>query len=294
MKKLLWLLALLVLLVGGAAVVAVHYQRPVRTLAVDDDSGQTLALFRLPGRVVVLDPAAGRLLAQLGQTSKVVAVSSELAVTFPSAEQLGAAAAVDPLSVLAVRPDLVVVGPATSDLGEQLRQHGSSVFRMAPQSLEQLYSGLTRLGKLAGAEAQASTISQGLQAELAALRPSGITPVPVLYWLDEQLTALGQGTFINELIGLVGGRNLVQVEGTAVFTLAEAQAAVPTVIFGPQSVLLTINPALFVSWVAVPEQSALQPQITPPRLVEPPADFTLINWETVQARAAWLRQQILP
>lgn len=284
-------------LVGiGAAAIAVHYQRPIRIISSEDDSQTLLTYYHLPDRLVILDAAAGRLLDRLGQGPKIVGVSGELVADFPFVENLGAASQVDPLSILALRPDLVVLGKGSSALAAVLRRGGVNVFLVAPASLEQLLSGITRLGRVIGVESQATVIQEQLRARLTSLHQDGTAatgPPRVLFWVNEQFLAAGAGTFEDDLIKLIGGINVVTANGYVVFALSEANLSLPTAVFAPAIILQTLDPAQFAAVPSTPELGVGSGLLIPlTKLVAPPINFQEITWENVYERAEWLLQQI--
>ena len=222
-------------------------------------------------------------------------VGDELAADFPFVENLGVVAQVDPLSILMLRPELVVLGKDSSALAAVLRRSGVNVFLVSPSSLEQLSSGITRLGKLSGVESQATAIRDQLNARLIGLHQNeAVTSSPrVLFWVDEQFLAAGAGTLEDDLIKLVGGINVVTANGYVPFALSEAKASLPTTIFAPKAMLLALDPAQFaVATVTPGPGTALVTPPPLPRLVAPPVNFQAITWENVYPRAEWLFQQI--
>jgi len=290
MKKLLLVvIALLVMFVATAAI-AVNYQRPVRTIAAEDDSGALLVYYRLPTRLVVLDAPTGRLLRQLGVGEMVVGASDEAAGEFPRAEQLGPAANLRPAAIVALRPQLVVAGRESAELVTTLRQNGVNVWMTNPASLDALLTGLSRLGKLVGKEEQAIGLADQLGSQLAGLAASqSKTPVRALFWGDQLFTAAGLGTLESDLLLLAGGSNVVLTEGYSPLPVAEALLLTPEVIFAPEAVLAQTGIPLL-----PPVTTAGQPNASvAPRQVATPSDFIPINWENVLARAEWLKQQLL-
>lgn len=291
MKKLLWAVAALLVIFIATAAIAVNYQRPVRTISAEDDSGTLLVYYRLPTRLVVLDPPGGRLLQQLGVGGRVVGVSAEAAADFPQSEQLGPLAEVRATAIVALRPQLVVLGRESRQLAAVLRQSGVNVWLTDPASLEAMLSGFTRLGKLVGREEQGSALASQLNEQLSSLQDKNPQPSKrVLFWLDQLFTAAGAGTLEADLCTLVGGTNAVATEGYVPLPAAEASWLLPQVVFAPEALLGQIGQLA----TAPPPASAGQTtEVTLPRLVAIPADFFPLNWENILARADWLQRQLL-
>lgn len=290
MKKLLLVVVALLIMFVATAAIAVNYQRPVRTIAAEDDGGALLVYYRLPTRLVVLDAPTGRLLQQLGVAELVVGASDEAATEFPRAEQLGPGANLRPASIVALRPQLVLAGRQSAELVATLRQNGVNVWMTNPASLDALLTGLSRLGKLVGREEQATGLANQLSSQLDSLAAGeSRTPVRALFWGDQLFTAAGQGTLESDLLSLAGGSNVVLTEGYSPLPAAEALLLAPEVIFAPEAVLaqtgIPLSPPVTVT--GPPNASVA------PRLVAIPSDFVPINWENVVARAEWLKQQLL-
>ncbi len=289
MKKLLLVVVGLLVMFAATAAIAVNYQRPVRTITAEDDSGVLLVYYRLPTRLVVLDAPAGRLLQQLGVGEMVVGASAEAAVDFPRAEELPPAVDLRPAAIVALRPHLVVAGPQSVELAAALRQNGVNVWMTNPASLEALLTGFSRLGKLVGREEQGTTLADQLNAQLASLSAGEVqTPVRALFWRDQSFTAAGSGTLEADLLALAGGMNVVATEGYSILPAAEAALLTPEVILVPEAVAsqtITILPP--------PGTTAGQNgESVAPRQVTFPSDFFPISWENVLDRVTWLKQQI--
>ena len=121
-------------------------------------------------------------------------------------------------TILAMRPDLVVVLKEHRNLAEKLRRFDLPLLALQHNDLEGIYRSLESLGEAAGVAERAAERVAALQAELAAIRRRssvlprrgvmfviGRTPATV-----EDLVVVGRGSFLNELIAIAGGRNIFE------------------------------------------------------------------------------------
>lgn len=292
MKKFLLAVVIVLVLTVATAAIAINYQRPIRTISAEDDSQTLLIQYRLPTRLVVLDAATGRLLLQLGLSDRVVGVSSEAAPDFPGVELLGSVGEVRAVSIVALRPDLVVLSKQSAELAQTLREGGVRVWLTDPASLEGLCTGITRLGKLVGQEEQASALAEQLKGQLSDLQRSAADPTPirVLFWVDQMFTAAGQATLESDLIAAAGGLNVLGVGGYVPLPVTEVSLAAPDVVFIPASLATELSGQQFVPPPDVIEQQ--QSQTSTPQQIILPADFHPVTWENALARVSWLQQQL--
>ncbi len=293
MRKALLSLILVVVALAVTAVVAVNYQRPIRTISAEDDSGTLLVYHHLPERLVVLDASIGRLLSQLGLRTRVVGASQEAREVFPQAELLGPARQAAPLSIVALRPGMVLLGRESLQLADELRSGGVNVWLSAPDSIEQLLSGIPRLGKLLNLEHAANELAEQLENHLFGWRQnSGVTRVPrVLVWLDEEFTAPGIETMEHDLLKLAGGSNVVQSKGYVQLTPEAGLLLDPEVIFAPPSLVQQLSQLLQQN--ANQSQPPTLPDETPwARVIALPANLADVTWETALSKVEWIGQQL--
>ena len=121
-------------------------------------------------------------------------------------------------TILAVRPDLVVVLKEHRRLIEKLRAFRLPLLALQHNDLAGIYRSLLSLGEATGAAERAAERAARLRAGLAAIRRRasalprrgvmfvvGRTPATI-----EDLVVVGRGSFLNELIAIAGGRNIFE------------------------------------------------------------------------------------
>jgi iron complex transport system substrate-binding protein len=180
----------------------------------------------LPGpaqRIVTLGPSILESLFAVGAGSQVV--GREEFSTFP--EEALAIASVGSLwgelpteAILALEPDLVIAPEIISpEQIQTLEDLGLTVyFQGNPTDFDGLWKNLRDLAALTGHEAEAQALIAALDARVKAVQEK-IAPLSyapsVFYELDatdpQNPYTVGDGTFINTLIGMAGGFNIGQV-----------------------------------------------------------------------------------
>jgi len=226
------LLALLGLLLGSTA----H-----ATITLGDDLGNVITLERPAQRIISLAPHATELLFAAGAGAQIVGASS-FSDYPPEAKQIpgiGGYNNVDMERILALQPDLVIAwhsgnGPRTL---ARLRELGLTVYASELRQLEDIPNAIERMGILTGKEQIARVEAERLRARLTTLRQRyrDQAPVSVFYQIWHQpLMTVGGEHFINEVIRLCGGRNIM------------AAQAVPTLSISEEAILLH-NPQVIIA-----------------------------------------------
>lgn len=180
-----------------------------------DDSGREVALDAPATRIVSLIPSVTDVIVGLGAPDRLVArtrydedprlaglPSLEDALT-PSIEWL-----------VERRPDLVVAWPdrQARTVVTRLSELGIPVYTSSTETLDDMRRGITNIGRLLGLEARADSLVAALDTAIAAVRARverrEIRDVLYLIGLDPPMSA-GPGSFIDELITIAGGRNVM-------------------------------------------------------------------------------------
>lgn len=178
-----------------------------------DDEGRQVVLDRAPARIVSLVPSATRALLAMGLGRALVGRTdydrqAELADRpsvggglEPSAERL-----------VALAPDLVVRFAAESDRATpgHLDRAGIPHVAVAPERIEDVRRILRLLGRATGRRSEARALRERMDEELSAVaRAVEGAPRPRVAFLlgGDPPWVAGPGTYLDELIGVAGGRN---------------------------------------------------------------------------------------
>lgn len=231
----LWLLCLLM----APAVAGAGTPQPIV-----DDLGDTITLAAEPMRIVSLAPSNTELLFAIGLGDRVVGVTRYCNYP-PAAAGIQQVAGFSDLSIehiAAVRPDLVLASRGNDPEGlESVRRLGVPVFGLANNSIAQVIDSVRRLGRLTGQQGAADSLASSLQARVDRVRrhvdaSSARTPAPRVLWgfVGDPIYTAGEGSIIDDVIGVAGGVNLGRKAGSG-----WPQVSLETVVNWRVDVLLT-------------------------------------------------------
>ncbi len=170
-----------------------------------------------PPRVIALAPNAAEIICGLGACDLLVGVSRFC--TYPSelerVPKIGGLRDPDLETVLALKPDLVILRGKSGPLRRFCRLHAIPVYDDRVESIDDLYRTIAELGRLVNRTGQASAMIDRIKRELDAItaqvrdlpRPRVLFTLRSPMALANVITA-GDGTFISELIEIAGGRNV--------------------------------------------------------------------------------------
>lgn len=183
-------------------------------IEVVDDAGRTVRLDAPARRILSLIPARTDLLLAIGAADRLIARTryddDPRLAHLPS---LGDALTPSVEWIAAEQPDLVIAWPDTRsrDVVHRLIELGIPVYGSRVESLDDVNRAIGHVGQLLGLEARADSIAHAIRAThdrvRAAVARRDRPGVLYLIGLDPVMAA-GPGTFIDELIGIAGGRNI--------------------------------------------------------------------------------------
>jgi iron complex transport system substrate-binding protein len=187
----------------------------LQALEVEDDSGNRLTLKAPARRIVSLAPHVTEQLFAIGAGERIVGAVdySDYPEAAKQLPRVGGYSRLDLEQILALKPDLIVGWQSgnNSQQLEHLEALGLSVYRSEPRRLEDIASGMERLGILTGSEATATAQAVQFRQRVAHLRRAaqGRAPRTLFYQIwDRPLMTVNGEHLINEVITLCGGRNI--------------------------------------------------------------------------------------
>jgi iron complex transport system substrate-binding protein len=176
-----------------------------------------------PARIVSTSPSITETLFALGLGDKVVGVSAYCrfppqAATLP---KVGSFLKPDAELIAGLRPDLVVVHEIGNGLDRRLASLRIPFIVVERGTLASAYSSMRQIAAAAGVPERADVLVADVQRRLAAIRREGSArPKPrVLFIIGRRpgqladLIAIGPGSYINELIEIAGGINVMAIAG---------------------------------------------------------------------------------
>jgi iron complex transport system substrate-binding protein len=180
-----------------------------------DETGRKVEVKGPPRRIVSLAPSVTEILFALGLGERVVGVSS--CCDFPPAalkiEKVGDYINPSLEKIVALRPDLVI-GIAEGDLKAFMQKLASlkiPVYITGSRNFSAVLASIQNLGKVTFSPRSAEKITQRMKERIQAVeaRVRGRPRPRVLPVLNlDPLMSAGEGTFVDDLVRLAGGRNL--------------------------------------------------------------------------------------
>ena len=175
-----------------------------------------------PLRLISLNPSLTAILVRLGATETLVGVDDYSARALPEVSNLPRVGGLfDPSleAVVALRPDrvLIVAGVEQVTHAERLERLGLHVEIYPNERMDQILENIERLGRLVGRESLAServsAIRETRRAVFVATR--GLEAPGTVAIVDRSpLFLVGSETFLDEMLDVVGARNLVRELGS--------------------------------------------------------------------------------
>jgi iron complex transport system substrate-binding protein len=170
----------------------------------------------LPQRIVSLSPNLTEILFALGLGDRVAAVSSNC--DWPPEVQkkpkVGTFWQPNTEAIIAVRPDLVVCESFDQQMmvAKTLKRTGLNILSLRVESISELFLAITEIGQAAGCSAAAEQLAANIKNQLnqTQTKTSSSRKVKVLWIMQpEPLRVAGINTFVNEIIKLAGGQNVI-------------------------------------------------------------------------------------
>lgn len=183
-------------------------------------------------RVLALSPHACETLFAIGAGSQLVGAVEYC--DYPQAAEalprVGSYNRINVEAAIGLKPTLAIVMNEQVPGVQQLRQLGVRVVASYPESVEDVLVEIRQMGRLTGRVEAAEQLAGSLQIRLEKIiRQRPDEPLPVFYevWTEPLLTA-GRQTFINDLLRVVGMRNVfgdIELEAPRVNVEAVVRAA---------------------------------------------------------------------
>jgi iron complex transport system substrate-binding protein len=192
-------------------------------------------------RIITLAPSATEIVAALGATSQLVGVDSysEFPPEVRTLPKVGSFLQPSLEVIVKLEPTLVIVDDIHGATGRALSDVGIKTVECSFHALPDVKKALHTVGGAIGRAAQASAAVEGIDASLdaaAAARPA--RHPRVLAIIDREagglggLVAVGPGSWVDELLAVVGGDNVLAASGIRYpkISLEEVLRAQPEVI----------------------------------------------------------------
>ena len=198
-----------------AGVLLVIEQLPLISCYVDEYQSQQKSQ-----RIVSLSPNLTEIIFALGLGDRVVGVSNncDWPADAKQKPKMGTFWQPNTEAIIAAKPDLVVCESFLQhkEVAETLKRAGISVISLRVESIEQLYNAILSIGGGTGCPNTAETLAAKIKSDLEQIRAktSSAKKVKVLWAVQtEPMRVVGIKTFVNEIIDLAGGQNVISPTG---------------------------------------------------------------------------------
>jgi len=213
------------------------------SLEITDDLGRIVNIEDVPERIVSLAPSITEILFALGLGDKVVGVTDrcdypEEALDKPN---VGSYFSTSLEAIIDQNPD-IVFSDGHDTVDTQMEALGVTMVVLQPQDISGIYKDIELVGKITGKEVAAEELVTEMEQRVGAVteRTEGVERPTVLYVIDSSDTSkpwtVGAGSFIDALVALAGGENIVKVSQDYLqINLEEIVACAPEIIIGTTS-----------------------------------------------------------
>jgi iron complex transport system substrate-binding protein len=173
-----------------------------------------------PQRIVSLSPNLTEIVFALGLGDRVVGVSNncDWPVEAKQKPKMGTFWQPNTEAVIAAKPGLVVCESFLQhkEVAETLKRSGINVLSLHMESIEEFYSAILSIGQAAGCQDKAETLAAKIKNDIDQIRTksSSAKKVKVLWAVQtEPMRVVGVKTFVNEIIEIAGGQNVITPTG---------------------------------------------------------------------------------
>jgi ABC-type Fe3+-hydroxamate transport system substrate-binding protein len=175
-----------------------------------------------PNRIVSTSPSITETLFALGLGDRVVGVSTYCRFPPEAAKlpKVGTFLKPDAEAIAALRPDLVFVHEVSNGIDRRLRSLRIPYVIVGRGSLPSVFATIRQIASAAGVSERGDRVVADTERRLAAIRSSAPSKRPrVLFIIGRHpgmlvdLVAVGPGAYINDLIEIAGGTNVLDIAG---------------------------------------------------------------------------------
>ncbi|NLY66137.1 MAG: ABC transporter substrate-binding protein [Tissierellia bacterium] len=205
-------------------------------LTITDFLGREVTIEKEAERIISLAPSVTELLYALGVGDRLVGVTEydDYPAEVVELPKVGGYEGANVEAIISQEPDLVLASNYSGrEEMEAIESMGIPVIVLDAVNMNQTFESVRLLAQITGTEDQGKEIINEMQAQINEVKEKveGLPRVDVYYllMLDGNYTA-GKGTFIDELISIAGGNNIVEEEGWPQYSVEELVKKNPDVI----------------------------------------------------------------
>ena len=214
-----------------------------QSLEITDDLGRTVTIAETPQRIVSLAPSITEILFALELGDKVVGVTNRCNYPAEALDQpkVGDYFSTSLEAIVAQDPD-IVFSDGHDPVGAQLEELEITMVVLQPQDIGGILGNIELVGEISSKEVEAEELVAEMEMRIGAVaaETAGAERPIVFYVIDATNPAtpwtVGPGSFIDALINLAGGENMVKVSKAYYqISLEEVVASDPDIIIGTTS-----------------------------------------------------------
>lgn len=220
-----------------------------------DGIGRTIELKHTPERLVSLSPAHTEILFALGLGDKVVGVSNwcNKPQGALEKEKVGDAFNLNKEILVSLNPDIVFIpGDEDSQMVKEIEELDIVTYVSNPETVDDVFDDITKVAEVTGTNLKGEQLVVQLKQELKQLAQVIETHVAVkpevLVVIDQELWTVGPGSFINEVLALAGGNNIIKDKNMAYLQISMEDVLIKN----PDVILITIPEELVEDLVSRP------------------------------------------
>ena len=174
----------------------------------------TTALAESPQRIISGMPSITEMLFELELDDRIVGVTSQCNYPPEALDQERVGAFFLNLEkIVSLEPDLIIMIESAQKRDiKKLKDFGLNVHTIDPDTVEEVMSAMIELGRLTSSEGQAENAVTKMRRQLASVEAELVdrsTKEVLVVVGFRPLIVVGQGNFINDLLGYAGARNVV-------------------------------------------------------------------------------------
>jgi len=184
-------------------------------LTIVDDAGRSIEIGIQPERMISLSPGNTEILFALGLGEKVVGVTNYCDYPEEAKEKpkVGGFSTISIEKIVSLEPDLVLAtGGVQRQIVDRLESIGIKTLVVSPETVEEIIKDIELIGRIANKNDEAEVLVENLRSRIedVSTKIQQTTSRPKVYYeiWHNPLMSIGEGTWIDELIGLAGGRNI--------------------------------------------------------------------------------------
>lgn len=183
-------------------------------LTVTDATGEEFTFEQAPERIISVSPAETESLFAIGLDQEIIGVSDydDYPAAATTKTKMGGITKPNEEAIIAAKPDIVFSGISMEEnVVNKLRELGITVFKVDPRSYDDVMANIELFGQITDHQAEAKQVVDHLKQTREEVRAAvaGLSEKKNVYLEFSPGWTVGSGEFLNELVEMAGGVNVV-------------------------------------------------------------------------------------